>query len=224
MNGIKSTCVVALLVMATGFVASPVSATLISSLPGGTIITMPDSNYFGADPQIFGPTITWTSTNTNNQGGSVFGYNGGYSFSSNGYWDIPVMAGLNDSFDNSGIIQSMTFSFNSPVAGVGGFINYLPGSSPTMIAVYDSGMTLIESATLNFTTTGDDNAGFFLGFLEDTSNISFFVLTDNYIGITDLTLSSPAVNPVPEPATIILLSFGILGVGVIRKIRELNKW
>jgi hypothetical protein len=219
MNVVKLACAAALMVLITVFFANTASATLITSLSGGTIVPMPNSNYLGADPQDFGTGVTWSSTNTDYQGGSVFGYQDGYGFSSNGYWDTSVMAGLNDSFDSSGIINYMTFSFNTPVAGVGGFMNYSPGSTPTVISVYDSTMSLIERATLNFTTGGADNTGLFLGFLENTASISYFRLTDNYIGITDLTVQPHmAVNFIPEPSTMILFIFGLLGAGFARRL------
>lgn len=117
------------------------------------------------------------------------------------------MAGLNDSTDNNFVTDTMTFSFATPVSAVGGFLNYVPGSSnPTIIAVYDSSMTLIEMQNLSFTTTGGNDTGAFYGFQESTRNISYFTLTDNYIGISDLTVV------VPEPGSLILLGSGLLGV------------
>ena len=83
----------------------------------------------------------------------------------------------------------------------------MPGSgNPTTIAVYDSSMNLIESYNLSFTTSGADDTGAFYGFQETTRNISYFTLTDNFIGITDLTIVSP------EPSSLLLVGSGLLGV------------
>jgi hypothetical protein len=209
-----------LLAIVIAFSATSAQATLVTSLPGGTAIPMPAIEYFGPGPQSFGPGITWSSTNSSNQGGSVFGYTGGYGFSGNGSWTggLGPMAGLNDSKDAYDVTDTMTFAFSTPIAGVGGFINYVPGSNnPTVISVYDSSNTLIENSTLTFSTGGGDNTGSFYGFLEDSPNISYFTLTDNYIGITELTTSGPSA--VPEPATMLLLGSGLLGLGVYTRRR-----
>jgi hypothetical protein len=207
-----------------GLAAISAQAALVTSLPGGTAIPMPAIEYFGPGPQNFGPGITWSSTNSSNQGGSVFGYTGSYGFLGNGSWtgSLGPMAGLNDSKDFYGVTDTMTFEFSTPIAGVGGFINYVPGSNnPTVISVYDSSNTLIETSMLTFSTSGGDNTGLFYGFLEDSPNISYFTLTDNYIGITDLTTSGPSA--VPEPATMLLLGSGLLGMGVYARRRFSKK-
>ena len=85
-------------------------------------------------------------------------------------------------------------------------MNYVAGTpNPTTIAVYDSTHTLIESYNLTFLTGATTNGGLFLGFQESTPIISCFTLTDNDIGVTNLTLSAS----VPEPATVWLLLGGL---------------
>jgi hypothetical protein len=181
------------------------NATLVTSLPGGTAVPMPTSNYQGGDLQYVSPEITWSSSAT-----SVFGWDGGYEFGSNGNWETNIiMAGVDS---NEGV---MTFEFLSPVTGIGGFLNYAPGSGTPVISVFDSTNTLIESATLSFFTGGGVNTGMFYGFLENTNNIKYFTLTDAYIGITDLTVVASA--PVPEPATIVLLGSGLAGILATRR-------
>jgi hypothetical protein len=204
----------------------PAGASVITSLPGGTIVPMPAVNYFGGAPQVFGPGITWTSTNGGSQGGSVFGYNGGYGFSGNGSWDGSfVMAGLNDSFDNYSVTDTMTFTFLTPIDAVGGFLSYVPGgSTATTIAIYDSLDNLIESFNLTFLTDGSNNSGQFYGFQASGAIISKFTLTDNYIGIRDLTIGS-SVAEVPEPGTFLPVAAGLLALAAIgrRKIQALRQ-
>ena len=191
-------------------------ASVVTSIPGGTVIAMPSVDYFGPGPQTFGAgsfAVTWTSTNAFNGGGAAFGYAGTYgpySFVNNGQWTgaMGPMAALNDSTDDYGSTDSMTFAFATPVRAVGGFLNYVPGAStPTTIAVWDSNGILIEAFDLSFTTGGGNDTGSFYGFQEATANISYFTLSDNYVGITNLTASA-----VPEPASLLLIGSGLLGV------------
>jgi hypothetical protein len=195
-------------------VASSAQATIVSSLPGGTVLSMPAVNYFGVGPQVFdGVDVTWSSTNASNQDGSVFGYTGGYGFAANGSWDgaLGPMAGFNDSTESTaGVADTMTFAFSTPVAGVGGFLNYAPGyagSNGTVVSVYSPSSVLLESATLAFSTGGGIDTGQFVGFT-GVGKIGSLTLTDGYVGLVNLTTSG-----VPEPSTWAMMLIGFAGLG-----------
>lgn len=175
-------------------------AGVVTSLPGGTVVPMPGMNYFGPGPQVF-EGIQWTSTNSVTYGGSLFGYVGIYGFGSNGYWSslLGPMAGLNSGSGVAPVIDTMTFEFSVPVSGVGGFMNYDPNYGNPVISVYDSGHNLIESHTLNFSTNGSPNQGFFYGFLEGSAVIKYFTLSNSFIGIANLTVTTPATTTALVP-------------------------
>jgi PEP-CTERM motif len=208
---------------AVSFLPIPAEASLVTSLPGGTPVAMPTLESFGAGPITFGPGITWISTPPGDQGGSVFGYTGGYGFGSNGFWDENVgpMAGLNDA---SG---TMAFRFNSPVRGVGGFINHFPNEKTlTTITAYrvdghsesfsfnlDFGFPVQPPDDNNPGTGVGANQGRFLGFSESEPSIIAFTLSGNFVAITDLTVD----GVVPEPASGTLIGLGFLGAAWIRR-------
>jgi hypothetical protein len=194
------------------FCAGSAQASPVTSLTGGTIIPMPDNGTIPvqtAGPEVFGPGITWTSTSNS----SVFGYSGGYGFAANGFWNglLGPMAGL--------VVDSgtMTFAFANPVSGVGGYINSNNDPAqpePFTIAIYGNGFELLDSADILFTTAIDPNGGQFFGFERPVSEIKYFTLSNDFVGITNLTVAGGAV---PEPGTLMLLGAGVAGLAARRR-------
>jgi hypothetical protein len=188
----------------------------MTTLPSGHEIDFAPFNTFGVNPVDVAPGVTWSSTNDNDQGGSVYGFSHGYSFGANGYSN-DVVAGLNDSSDYFGVADSMTFSFSHPVSSVGAVLNWVPNGAPVTIAVYDASHTLLDSLTLS---EGERNLfapDSYYGFSEKAPDIASFVLTDGYIAA----IGGVYVSPAPEPSTwaMMLTGFGVLGA-VIRGARR----
>jgi hypothetical protein len=202
--------IVALLAAASGvaLAASSASAAVIYS-PEAAYVPFPVVNATGAGPESLTSNITWTSTNASNQGGSVYGWNQGYSFLGNsnysfGTWTV---VGLNDSSGYYGVVDSMTFNFATPVKTIGAVLNWVTSQAPVTIAAYNSDGGLLDTLTLSANGVNLETPDRFYGFAEDTADISKFVLTDGYVAAIG------GLNGVPEPAAWALMLVGFAGLG-----------
>jgi hypothetical protein len=76
----------------------------------------------------------------------------------------------------------------------------------TVVSVYSPTNVLLESTTLTFLTNDVTDSGQFVGFI-DVGPIGSLTLSDNYVGLVDLTL------PVPESSTWAMMLLGFAGLG-----------
>ena len=209
--------------------------------PVNAFIEFPTLNYFGSGPITFGPGIIWSNTNIAPYGSS-FGYNGLYGFGFNGdnsngsggyhkvtalsngselCFEVPGFCDPPDAVENH--ITSMTFAFANPVSSVGGFMNWVQSTLPVTISIYDSGWSLLDSLTVSEGGVNLVSPDSFYGFQDATSDISYFVLKDGYIGIYD-GLNGTAIGvsdlKVPEPLTSSIFGAGLVGAAILRRRRK----
>jgi hypothetical protein len=189
------------------------NASTVTSISGGTILPFSALNILTSGPEAVALGVTWSSDVN-----SAYGWTGSSGFVSNGNWSgNPPHVALNS------ITGNMTFSFSTPVSAVGGILNWavhgvLNYGSPS-ISVYDSSHTLIESLLLSSNNLNLVAPNSFYGFQESTANISYFVLTDGYIGLRDLTVGQ-AVATTPLPAALPLFATGLGALGLLGWLRK----
>jgi hypothetical protein len=199
--------------------AQPSFAAVITSLDGGTAVSMPAANAYGAQAGTLSDGVTWSSSSNS----AVLGWTYGYGFALNGSWSGTPMVGLNSE------TGTMTFTFDRAVSSVLADINWESYTGGATMAIYDTAGALLESAALSTMFTPGS-----LGFGRDDADIGAFVLANAYIGARTLSFDRPdavvqtssrvtPVSAVPEPALWALMIGGFGAVGAVLRHRTLRR-
>jgi hypothetical protein len=135
----------------------------------------------------------------------------------NGTWGGgKTFAGVDGAFSGADVV-SMTFSFDRPVQGVGGFMNFDPTFTfgdplslplPLYIAALGADGRVLEDYELPVFTPAGFNAGEFYGIGRDAADIAAFVISGPFATVDDLQVAA-----VPEPSTWAMLLAGLTLLG-----------
>jgi len=127
-------------------------------------------------------------------------------------FEFPPFSGFNVVFDDAG---EMTLNFTAPVLDAGGYFTYLVPLALSFFDAHDNlEGTVISAFSSNLALSGDTGSSpnEFLNFAS-ASGISKLVITGDPAG-GSFTMDNLTATPssVPEPATLMLLGSGLLGI------------
>ncbi len=181
----------------------PPSSTIDFSQFGG--FESGGDGYQGTGPiqigDLVGEDVQWSSSTPEAVVFSGFGRYGLGMENGNGYWDVTRQgfSGLNAPEPNW-----MTYEFASPVAGVGGFVNYWPGDNPSSVVIeaLAADGTVLESHDLlteaPISTPGQVDAGAFRGIARSSVEIKAFRVWNGWLVLDDLTFTRTPAPPPPS--------------------------
>ena len=195
----------------SGSSASNLEFSQFKSIPAANMIQNSNFESISAvGPVSLGQMVTLTSTDPNAVIGNDFyqlGSNGQFTPAANGF------AALND------ISGDSVFHFgNGPVARVGAFLNYSPDLTPpdVTLTALDSSGNVLQSYDLNtvlaISTPNGVNATAFRGITSSSADIAAFEVSNGSVAVSGLSFSVVPAAATPEPASLTLLSMGLLGL------------
>jgi hypothetical protein len=191
-------------------------ATLVTSLPGGTVYTFPPVDIFDPSaPITVAPGIAWSVQ----AGDGVYGCCGSGSDSKVRTWNY-----------NYGDAGRMLFTFASPVRGVGGIFDWCEGNSLNEICGGGAGIFVLDpnsSTYLEYDIFAYDFQGppyqvppnHFYGLFDPTADIREFEVVGSFIDMTGLTVVTSS-SPVPEPSTLPLFATGFCLMALLTWLRR----
>ncbi|MEP6619044.1 MAG: PEP-CTERM sorting domain-containing protein [bacterium] len=155
---------------------------------------------------------------------------GTYGLGDNGSWNTGG-ASATGIGTGTGFGSFLRFTFDTPIAAAGGFVNYClnlgatcNGFSATLRA-FDSDFNVIGAYDVDIDApinTLVDNDGAFRGIAVDTPSIKYLDWGGSYVVMGDLTFGDAPVTATPEPASLVLLASGLFAIGGVVRVRKRN--